>query len=317
MTVLVTGAAGYVGNNTVRRLVELGKPVRAMVRSQEKAQARLGDLGSKIELVQGDVENRALLKQIMRDVSAVVHLVAIPMEKGRATYEEINYQGTINVVDAARDAGVERLINMCQNGARPDHFSRFLRSKGRAQEYVAKSGLKWTAVRPSVIFGPQDEFFNAFARLIRLTPVVFPLIGGGKALFQPVSVYDVVEAMVRSLDDDATIGQEFALGGPEVLTLGEIERRIFQAMGTSRLLVNAPVGVLRPAVAVMEKTLPGTPVNLTLLELLKEPNVVADNALVSYFKLTPRPFAGENITYLKEATAGAALKRFLTGANVN
>ena len=181
MTVLVTGAAGYVGNNTVRRQVELGKPVRAMVRSQEKAQARLGDLGSKIELVQGDVENRALLKQIMRDVSAVVHLVAIPMEKGRATYEEINYQGTINVVDAARDAGVERLINMCQNGARPDHFSRFLRSKGRAQEYVAKSGLKWTAVRPSVIFGPQDEFLNDYARLIRLTPVVYTLIGGGSA----------------------------------------------------------------------------------------------------------------------------------------
>ncbi|RDJ93937.1 hypothetical protein B4Q13_18430, partial [Lacticaseibacillus rhamnosus] len=81
----------------------------------------------------------------------------------------------------------------------PDHFSRFLRSKGRAQQYVAQSSLKWTAVRPSAIFGPQDEFFNAFARLIRLTPVVFPLIGGGTALFQPVSVYDVVEAITRSL----------------------------------------------------------------------------------------------------------------------
>lgn len=317
MTVLVTGAAGYVGNNTVRRLVELGQPVRALVRSPEKAQRRLGSLSSQIELVTGDVEDRASLDPALRGVTAVIHLVAIPMERGRATYEGVNYQGTVNLVDAAQAAGVPRFINMCQNGARPDHFSGFLRSKGRAQAYVAASGLRWTALRPSVIFGPQDEFFNAFARLIRLTPGVFPLIGGGTALFQPVSVYDVVEAIVRSLGDDQTIGQELALGGPEVLTLGEIERRVLAALHARRLLVNAPVGLLRPAVAVMEKALPGTPVNLTLLDLLKEPNVVAENALVSYFKLTPRPFAGENIAYLQQATAGAALRRFLTGANVN
>ena len=317
MTVLVTGAAGYVGNNTVRRLVEMGKSVRAMVRNSEKAKQRLGTLGSKIEIVEGNVEDRAGLKPLMKDASAVIHLVAIPMEKNGATYEEVNYQGTINVADAARDAGVERFINMCQNGATPDHFSRFLRSKGRAQQYIAQSSLKWTAVRPSAIFGQQDEFFNAFARLIRLTPVVFPLIGGGTALFQPVSVDDVVEAIVRSLDDDNTIGKEFELGGPEVLTLGEIEKRILQAMGTSRVMINAPVGLLRPAVWFMEKTLPGAPVNLTLLDLLKEPNVVKDNALVSYFKMQPRPFSGNNIAYLKQASASSALKRFFTGAAVN
>jgi NADH dehydrogenase len=253
----------------------------------------------------------------MQGVSAVVHTVAIPMERGGATYEEVNYQGTVNVVDAARDAGVLRFINMSQNGARPDHPSRFLRSKGRAQEYVAASGLKWTAMRPSVIFGPQDEFFNAFARLIRLTPLVFPLIGGGTAQFQPVSVYDVVEAVTRSLDDDGTIGHEFRLGGPEVLTMGEIEKRVLAAMNARRVLVSAPVGLLRPAVFVMEKTLPGTPVSSSLLDLLGEPNIVPDNALVSYFHLTPRAFAGENIAYLKDASVGTALKRFFTGAAVN
>jgi uncharacterized protein YbjT (DUF2867 family) len=317
MSVLVTGAAGFVGNNVVRRLVEMGRPVRAMVRDADKAAMRLADIKDRVEIVTGDVTNRASLPPLMRDASAVIHTVAIPMERGGATYEDVNFQGTINLVDAAEAAGVRRFINIGQNGARPDHFSRFLRSKGKAQQYVAASGLQWTAIRPSVIFGPQDEFFNAFARLIRLTPIIFPVVGGGTAQFQPVSVYDVVEAVVRSLEDNETIGKDFTLGGPEVLTLGEIEKRVLEAMGESRLMIPAPVGLLKPAVFVMEKALPGTPVTLTLLELLKEPNIVADNALVSYFHLQPRPFAGENIHYLRDATAGAALKRFFTGAAVN
>jgi NADH dehydrogenase len=172
-------------------------------------------------------------------------------------------------------------------------------------------------LRPSAIFGPQDEFFNALARFVRLTPVVFPLIGGGRALFQPVSVQDVVEALVRSLDDGGSIGRAHDLGGPEVLTLGEIERRVLRAMHARRVLIDAPVALLRPAVWAMERLLPGTPVNLTLLELLQAPNVVEDNALVRYFHLGPRPFAGEHIAYLKDATVIGAFRRFLTGANVN
>lgn len=317
MVVLVTGAAGYLGNNMVRRLVEEGKLVRAVVRNVEKANKRLGDLKDRIEIVQGDVTDRAGLQPLMREVSVVIHLVAIALEKGAQTYEAINYQGTVNVVDAAQSAGVARFINMSQNGAAPDHWSRFLRSKGRAQQYVASSGLQWTALRPSAIFGPQDEFFNSIARLVRLTPIIFPNIGGGKAQFQPVSVDDVVEATVRCVDDDGAVGKEFALGGPEVLTLQEIERRIFKAMGTNRILIPGPAWLLRPAVFVMEKTLPGTPVNRTLLELLKVPNVVIDNALVSYFQMQPRAFAGENIAYLKNVTAGEAIRKIFRGATVN
>jgi uncharacterized protein YbjT (DUF2867 family) len=317
MAILVTGAAGYLGNNVVRRLVEQGKPVRAMVRNVDKANKRLADVKDKIEIVQGDVTDREGLKRVMHDVSAVIHLVAIALEKGDQTYEEVIYQGTINVVDAAESAGVTRFINMSQNSAAADHWSRFLRSKGRAQAYVASRGLQWTALKPSSIFGPQDEFFNSIARLVRLTPIVFPNIGGGKAEFQPVSVYDVVEAAVRSLDDNGTIGKEFELGGPEVLTMKEIEKRIFKAMETNRLLVPGPAWLLKPAVFVMEKTLPGAPVNMTLLELLKVPNVVTDNALVSYFNMEPRPFAGENIAYLKKVTAGEALNKIFKGTTVN
>jgi NADH dehydrogenase len=319
MTVLVTGGAGFVGNNVIDLLVQQGKPVKAMVRSPEKAEQRLGKYGDKVEIVQGDVTDRASIPPLMRGVSAVVHTVAISMEKGGQTYEEVNYQGTINMVDAASDAGVPRFINISQNGADSSLPYRFLASKGRAQEYVAASDLNWTALRPSAIFGPQDEFFNTFARLFRLTPPYFPypLIGGGDAQFQPVSIFDVAEATVRSLDDDSTIGKELALGGPEVLTLGDIERRIMKTLDRTHPLISTPVWLLRPAVVIMQNTLPGSPVSTSLLNLLAVPNIVEDNALETHFGMEPIPFSGEHIEYLKDTSAQQALNKFFTGATVN
>jgi NADH dehydrogenase len=200
---------------------------------------------------------------------------------------------------------------MCQNGAAPDHASRFLRSKGIAQEYVAKSGLDWTAFRPSVIFGPQDEFANVLARLIQLTPVVFPIVGDGKSQFQPVHVSDVVEAFVRSLDDSSTIGHDYELGGPEVLTYEQIVDRVMKALKTSRIKIRVPVPVIRPAVIAMQAVLPNPPVTTTLLELLPVPNVVSDNALVSKFNITPTPFSPEQLSYMRDFSVFTTLGKFL------
>ena len=206
---------------------------------------------------------------------------------------------------------------MSQNGASSDLPYRFLASKGRAQEAVAASNLDWTALRPSAIFGPQDEFFNSFARLLKITPLIFPLIGGGAAQFQPVSVDDVVEAVIRCLDDESTIGAELTLGGPEVLTLGEIERRVIEALGTWRLLLPVPVALLRPVVVVMQSLLPGSPVSASLLDLLAVPNTVPDNALMNRFGMTPIPFAGEHIAYLKDNTLSDTLAKFFADATIN
>jgi NADH dehydrogenase len=309
--ILVTGASGYVGNNLVRRLVAQGKAVRALVHSPARAALRLADLRDQIEIFQGDVTRPETLGPALEGVSAIVHLVAVAIEKRPGDYERINTQGTINVVEAARAAGVRRLINMSQNGADSRLPYRFLASKGKAQEYVAASGLDWTALRPSVIWGPQDEFANVQARLIKLTPLIFPIVGDGKARFQPVWVGDVVEATARCLDDEQTIGQEYALGGPEVLTYAQIVERVLAALGTRRLTVNVPVPLLRPAVRLMELTLPNPPVSTSLLDLLKVDNVVEHNALTEVFGIEPRPFTPENLSYMRQFTAMGALRRLL------
>lgn len=309
--ILVTGASGYVGNNLVRRLVKLGYSVRAMVGSTEKAKIRLADVEPQIEIVKGDVTRTETLDEWMEGVDTVIHLVAIAIEKGKRTYEAINTQGTINVVDAAKKAGVKRFLNMCQNGATTTMASRFLRSKGLAQDYVAKSGLNWSAIRPSVIWGPQDEFANVQARLIQMTPFVFPIVGDGKAQFQPVYVGDVVESFIKCLTDDSTIGHEYEVGGPEVLNYEEIVNRVLAALGTSRIKIKVPVAVLRPAVVLMQAALPNPPVSTTLLDLLAVPNVVSDNALVTKFDIVPKAFVPENLTYMRAFNIGTTISKFL------
>lgn len=309
--ILVTGASGYVGNNLVRRLVQMRKPVRAMVGHVDKALVRLKDVEPKIEIVRGDVTRPETLTEWMEGVDTVIHLVAIPMEKGKRTYQAINTQGTINVVDAAKMAGIKRFINMCQNGATADSPHAFLRSKGIAQKYVAESGLDWTALRPSVIWGPQDEFANVQARLIRMTPFIYPIVGDGKAPFQPVYVGDVVEAFVRCIDDRTTIGQEYELGGPEILTYEQIVDRVLKALHTNRIKVKVPVPVLRPVVMLMQAVLPNPPATTALLDLLATSNIVGENALVSKFGMMPRAFAPEDLGYMRNFSMRTTIGKFM------
>ena len=312
--ILVTGASGYIGNNLVRRLAEAGHPVRAMVRKPAKAAARLAGIGNKIghdqiEIVQGDVTRPDTLPPLLEGVSAIVHLAAIAIEKHKGGYEQINTQGTVNLVDAAQASGVRRFINMSQNGARSDSPYRFLASKGAAQDYVAHSDLDWTALRPSVVWGPQDEFANVQARLIKLTPLIFPVVGDGQARFQPIWVGDLVEAAARALDDDATIGGEYLLGGPEVLTYAQIVDRVLQALKTRRLTVNVPVPLLRPIVQLMQIALPNPPVTTSLLDMLNVDNATIPNALTDVFGITPRAFTPENLAYMREFSTVGTLRR--------
>jgi uncharacterized protein YbjT (DUF2867 family) len=309
--IVVTGASGYVGSHITQRLVERGKSVRALVRNVElaKKEQRLKDLA--IEWFVGDVAKPDTLDTVMDHASAVIHTVAIAVEKDGRTYESINYQGTVNVVEAAKKAGVRRFINISQLGAEAQIPYRFLASKGRAQDVVAASGLDWTAFRPSVIWGPEDEFANTFARLIPITPLIFPIVGNQNTKFQPVWVEDVAACVEKSLEDPNTIGKQYELGGPEILTLEEIERRTMLAIGAKRMMIHFPLWLLKPAVALMEKLLPAPPVTRSLLELLAVSNVTQNNAIYRFVQ-NPKAFtADEAAIYMRQFRVKDTLAQFM------
>lgn len=308
--ILVTGGTGYVGSHLVRRLVQAGEPVRVLVRNPARALNERRLEGLQVEQVVGDVTEPDALPAAFEGARAVYHLVAIAIEKGERSYEEVNYQGTLNVLSAAKAAGVRRFINQSQLGADPDVPYRFLASKGAAQAAVAESGLDWTAFRPSVIWGPEDEFANTFARLVPFTPVIYPIVGDEQSLFQMLWVEDMVSALMQALDDRETYGHEYELGGPEILSLEEIERRVLEAVGARRIMIRFPMPLLRIIVALMQRALPSPPVTHSLLELLEVSNVPEHNRL-DRFVDQPRRFAVEHIAaYMRQFSAGEALRHF-------
>jgi len=304
--VVVTGAAGFVGCHTCRVLATKGWRVRALVRSAAKAAERLAHLPVEIRI--GDIRDPAYLAASMDGTAAVVHLAAIAIEHDGDTYESANENATRAVVEAAVAAKVSRFLHMSQNGSDSKSPYRFLRSKGVAQDVVTASDLQWTVLRPSVIFGREDEFVNLLARLVRLTPLALLLPDNGRARFQPIAVDDVASVIALALADDSTHREIFPLGGSAELTLHQIAERILVAMNAHRAIIGVPTALMRPLVAALWHLVPSPPVTTELLDILALNNTVPDNTLMSVFGITPTPFAPEELLYLRNITFGDALR---------
>jgi uncharacterized protein YbjT (DUF2867 family) len=309
--VVVTGASGFVGTHTCRELARRGWSVRAFVRNPAKAHRRLADVPATI--VVGDVRDPRAMAGALRGAAAVVHLAAIAIERPGQRYEDVNTAATVTILEAARAAGIERIVHMSQNGASSSSPFRFLRSKGIAEDRVRESTLAWTIFRPSVIFGPEDEFVNVLARLVRLSPVIYPIPGGGTARFQPVAVGDVARAVAAALEAGDAVGRTYGLGGPAALTLRQMVERVLLAMETDRILVSVPIPLLYPLVALAQRILPHPPVTTSLLDLLAIDNTVADTEAWTRFRITPTPFAPEELTYLRGITIADALGSLVRG----
>ena len=247
--IFVTGGTGFVGSNLRKALGD--RPQRLLVRNKATA----ADLaGEHIELVEGDVTRPESLRGAMDGCEAVIHLVAIIAEEGRSTFDGVIRQGTVNVVAEAQRAGVRRFLFMSALGTRNDPHFGYFEAKWQAEQAVIDSGIPWTIFRPSVIFGPGDEFITTLARLVKLAPVI-PVVGSGQSKFQPVAVREVAQSFVRALDDPATAGRIFDLGGGKVYDYEQMLDVIAVKLGKKKPKVHVPVGLMMPVVT-LSKPLP-------------------------------------------------------------
>ncbi|MBV9464292.1 MAG: complex I NDUFA9 subunit family protein [Verrucomicrobiae bacterium] len=240
MKVLLTGATGFVGGEVLRRLLASGHQVRVLSRV-----AAPKGLPPDVEIFHGNLLHAPSLSGCLEGIEAVVHLVGIITETGEQTYDRVHRQATVNLIAEAKRAKVNRWIHMSALGARAGARSRYHQSKWAAEEALRASPMQWTIVRPSIIYGPRDQFVNLFAKLMRapwnfLTLWTIPLFGGGHAYLQPVPVEDVAAVFVGALEKPESVKKIYDLCGPERLRLREVIRQIAGVLGKRPTVVSIP-----------------------------------------------------------------------------
>jgi uncharacterized protein YbjT (DUF2867 family) len=238
--VTVFGGSGFVGGQVVRALAKAGYRVRVAVRNPNLGyrMRMLGDVGQ-IEVVQANVRNAPSVARALDGAEAAVNLVGVMWETGRQKFQTLHVMGARTIAEQAKAAGVKRLVQISAVGADVDSASRYLRTKALGEAAVREAFPGAVVIRPSVVFGADDKFFNKFGQMAALFPAL-PLIGGGETKFQPVFVGDVAQVVAKAVTQPAAEGLTYELGGPAVYSFKELLEMILRETGRSRLLAPLP-----------------------------------------------------------------------------
>lgn len=278
--IAVFGGSGFLGRHTVRALAKggFGYRVRVGVRRPNLANFLLpmGHVGQ-IQLLRADVLDANDVTRAVENCDAVVNLVGILNSSGKQSFHAIHAEAPATIARAAREAGVPALIHISTPGVSVDSESAYSRTKAEGEVALRREFPGATILRPSLVFGPEDDFFNKFANLARLLPAL-PLIGGGHTQFQPVYVGDVADAVVKCVEDPTTRGRTYELGGPIVYTFKEMLQTILGVIERRRLLVPIPFS-LAYIPAFFLQFLPGKLLTPDQVTFLKGSNVVAPDSL--------------------------------------
>jgi uncharacterized protein YbjT (DUF2867 family) len=277
--VLVTiyGGSGFIGRHAVRAIAKTGARMRVAVRRPELA-GHLQPLGGvgQINAVQANVRFPDSLLAAADGADAVVNLVGILFPSGKQSFPSVQDEGARHVAEAARAAGARALVHVSAIGADPDSPSLYARSKAAGEAAVRQVFPEAVILRPSVVFGPEDDFFNRFAKLARIAPVL-PLIGGGNTWLEPVFAGDVARAVIAGLTGTAKPGAPYELGGPEVLTLKEVMQRVLEYTMRRRPLVTVPFWLAKLKGSFLQ-LLPNPMLTVDQVRLLQTDNVVSEAA---------------------------------------
>ncbi len=275
--VTVFGGSGFLGRSVVRALAKRDFRIRVAVRRPELA-GHLQPLGKvgQIHAVQANLRYPASVAAAMRDSHVAINLVGILTEGGAQTFDAVQGKGAATVAQAASAVGA-RMVHISALGADKNSPSRYARAKAAGEKAVLAATPSAIIMRPSVVFGPEDQFSNRFAALARMAPAL-PLIGGGATKMQPVYVGDVATAVADAVDGKAKSGTIYELGGPEVLTMREIMEIILAVTGRRRMLVSLPFGLAKFKATFLQFAPGALKLTPDQVELLRADNVVSDAA---------------------------------------
>ena len=284
MKVAVIGATGFVGSHLVPHLVERGHQVIAISRHGRRLPGWSGEVEARAADVTRDDIGAALA-----GADAAVHLVAIPRETGGRRFDEVNVHGTQRVVEAAERIGLKGLVHLSVMGVTDDPKLRYLFSKWRGEEAVRSSSLEWVVLRPSLMFGTGDGFFNLVKTTLRWwSPGIVAIPGDGGTVFQPLSVDDLAIAVERSLTDAGRDSSIYELGGPQWVTYREIVDAVMAATGMRRLKLGVPTPLISALTTVTDRVLPIFPVSHDQIGSMSRPNSTDLDAFERAFGVKPR-----------------------------
>jgi len=283
MQVFVTGSTGFVGNHVLHELVEKGHQVKALVRPGSEHKLKRPD---DVETIPGTVEEVADLIRGMQGCEAAIHLVGIirAFPSQDITFERLHTEAAANVIGAAKEAKVPRLLHMSALGAREDGPTAYLRTKFAAEELVRQSGLNYTIFRPSLIFGRGGEAIKMFADMVK--KYVVPIIGDGQYRFQPVSVSTVAQGFEKGLDPETANDQTLDVGGPDNVTFDEIMDTLARVMGKSIVKIHMPILPLRLATSALQHA-PGYPLTTDQITMLLEGSTCDEKPFYELLRLEP------------------------------
>jgi NADH dehydrogenase len=312
--VTVFGGSGFLGRQTVRALAKAGWRIRVAVRHPNMSffLNPTGTVGQ-IAAVKCDVTDPAQVAAALAGADAVVNLTGILYPAGGQNFEEVHAEGAGNIAEAAARAGVKALVHVSAIGADSDSHSAYAQTKAEGERRVRAAFPDAAILRPSIVFGADDSFFNRFAAIARISPVL-PLIGGGKTRFQPVFAGDVAAAIAIALGSDAARGKTYELGGPTVYTFKQLMQIVCDQTGRKRILVPVPFGIAMLK-AFFLQMMPKPLLTPDQVRLLRHDNVVSPTALtLADLCITPTSVEAEVPSYLWRYRAKGEYAQVADGA---
>ena len=294
--ILVTGGTGFIGRALIRHLVDLGYPVRTLIRPSPSSPKLPRSVA--VDVAVSSFSDERGLRAAMVGVDIIYHLATGEWRGPRAELMDSDIQATRAVVEAAEDAGVQRIFYVSHLGADRASAYPVLKAKGIAEEFIRRSKLDYTILRSAIVYGPNDRFTSGLARVLGVSPF-FIMPGNGRTVLQPLWVEDLVTCLTWALDDPETINKVVDIGGPEYLTFQQVVQLVMEETGLRRAFIHLPPPYVRGLTVFLESMIPNLPTSVYWLDYMAVNRTTALDTMPRAFNLMPARMS-QRLAYLRD-----------------